>query len=170
MIKGIVFDFDGLTFDTETPEYRCWQEIFTEHNAEFSLARWLKEIVMLSDSSFYIYLEKQIGRKINRELVRDKFTKKLKKMLSSGEPRPGVINYLRYAKKLNLKIGLASRSTYSWVAGHLQKLNLIDYFECIKTSDDMEKVKPDPSLYLEATKCLGLDPEECIAFEDSRSE
>src|SRR5690625_6869358 len=88
-------------------------------------------------------------------------------MLSSGEPRPGVINYLQDAKKLNLKIGLASSSTYSWVAGHLQKLNLIDYFECIKTSDDVEKVKPDPSLYLKATKCLGLDPEECIAFEDS---
>src|SRR5690625_7358076 len=88
-------------------------------------------------------------------------------MLSSGEPRPGVINYLQDAKQLNLKIGLASSSTYSWVAGHLQKLNLIDYFECIKTSDDVEKMKPDPSLYLESTKCLGLYPEEYIAFYDS---
>src|SRR5690625_1944209 len=88
-------------------------------------------------------------------------------MLSSGKPRPGVKNYLNDAKKLNLKIGLASSSTYSWVSQYLEVLGIKDRFECIKTSDDVEKVKPDAALYLEAAKCLGLAPEECIAFEDS---
>ncbi len=66
-----------------------------------------------------------------------------------------------------MKVGLASSSNYEWVSTHLSRLNLLDRFECIRTSDHVEFVKPDPALYIEAAKCLGVKPEECIAFEDS---
>src|SRR5690606_2679430 len=82
-------------------------------------------------------------------------------------PLPGVEDYLLAAKEAGLKIGLASSSTYEWVSNHLKNLCLFDYFECIRTSDDVVTVKPDPSLYIETAKCLGVAPEECIAFEDS---
>lgn len=167
MIKGIIFDFDGLTFDTETPEYTCWKEIFAEHNAEFPLELWRKGIGTIGGFSPYTYLIEQIDKKIDQELIRLNFSKRLEEILSEGKPRPGVEKYLNDAKKLQLKIGLASSSTYSWVSGHLNNLNLYKHFECIKTADHVEKVKPDPSLYIEAAKCLGIAPEQCLAFEDS---
>jgi beta-phosphoglucomutase-like phosphatase (HAD superfamily) len=71
------------------------------------------------------------------------------------------------ARTLGLKIGLASSSNYEWVSSHLKRLNLLDHFECIRTSDHVQYVKPDPALYVEAAKCLSVNPEECIAFEDS---
>ena len=66
-----------------------------------------------------------------------------------------------------LKIGLASSSKYNWVGGHLERLGLINYFQTICTSDNVEKVKPDPALYKMAVKNLGLEPDQVIAFEDS---
>jgi HAD superfamily hydrolase (TIGR01509 family) len=78
-----------------------------------------------------------------------------------------VIAYLEAAKEMGLKIGLASSSTRSWVTGHLERIGLLHYFETVKTSDDVEQVKPNPALYLEAAKALGVKPEEAVAFEDS---
>jgi beta-phosphoglucomutase-like phosphatase (HAD superfamily) len=49
----------------------------------------------------------------------------------------------------------------------LRQLGLLAYFDCIKSSDDVEKVKPDPALYLKAAGCLGVEPEQCLVFEDS---
>jgi putative hydrolase of the HAD superfamily len=74
---------------------------------------------------------------------------------------------LKAAKKNGLKIGLASSSGREWVVGYLQKLEIIGYFETIITRDDVEKVKPDPALYIKALQNLGISGKEAIAFEDS---
>lgn len=81
--------------------------------------------------------------------------------------RPGVEAYLQAAKELGIKIGLASSSDYKWVSDHLKQIGLFDYFECIRTSDDVEEVKPNPELYLQTASRLGVEPKDCVAFEDS---
>ncbi|MFT4416862.1 HAD family hydrolase [Fredinandcohnia humi] len=167
MIKAVVFDFDGLIFDTETHEYNVLNEIFQEHGTELPLSVWGKVIGTQAGFNPLLYLEEQLGKKLDQEqltkLRKDRFQEKIK----NEGPLPGVEEYLLAAKKAGLKIGLASSSTYEWVSSHLKNLCLFDYFECIRTSDDVEVVKPDPSLYLEAAKCLGVSPSECLAFEDS---
>lgn len=81
--------------------------------------------------------------------------------------RPGVEAYLAAAKELGLKVGLASSSDFKWVSGHLKELGLFDEFEVIQTADDVEEVKPNPELYLKGAEHLGVEPSECLAFEDS---
>jgi beta-phosphoglucomutase-like phosphatase (HAD superfamily) len=76
--------------------------------------------------------------------------------MSELAPRPGVEQYLRDASSLGLKIGLASSSTRAWVTGYLEQIGLLDYFQCIRTRDDVVKVKPDPALYEQALACLGV--------------
>lgn len=100
-------------------------------------------------------------------MLNEKFKKHFHTKLIKEGPRPGVEKYLQTAKELNLKIGLASSSSFKWVSNHLKNLNLLEYFQCIKTADDVELVKPDPSLYLKAANCLGLEVNECLVFEDS---
>src|SRR5699024_7053914 len=65
------------------------------------------------------------------------------------------------------KTGLASSSSYKWVSRYLRYFNLYDYFKCLVTREDVEKVKPDPSLFLQAAKCLEVDTDKCLVFEDS---
>ncbi|WP_227872393.1 HAD-IA family hydrolase [Paenibacillus albus] len=81
--------------------------------------------------------------------------------------RPGVINYLESAKKLGLKIGLASSAPFNWVIPNLEELNIVSYFDCIRTHEDVAKVKPDPELYMSVLAYFGLSPRKAIAFEDS---
>lgn len=167
MIKGIIFDFDGLIFDTETHQYNVLQEIFSEHNSELPLSRWQQEIGTHTGFLPFVYLEEQIKRKLDQESLQKIFREKFDEKLFDEKARPGVKDYLKGAKELNLKVGLASSSNYDWVSNHLKRLNLFDYFECIKTADDVKIVKPDPALYNEAAKCLDLNPNECLVFEDS---
>ncbi|HZH62897.1 MAG TPA: HAD family hydrolase [Metabacillus sp.] len=167
MIKAIIFDFDGLILDTETHEYEVLSEIFREHECELPLDIWGKLIGTKSDFNPYTYLEEQAQKKINHSELKMVEKERFNKRIQQENARSGVVDYLDAAKELGLKVGLASSSNYEWVSTHLSRLNLLERFECIRTSDYVEHVKPDPSLYLETAKCLGVKPEECIAFEDS---
>ena len=167
MIKAIIFDFDVLILDTETHEYEVLSEIFREHECELPLDIWGKLIGTKSDFNPYTYLEEQAQKKINHSELKMVEKERFNKRIQQENARSGVVDYLDAAKELGLKVGLASSSNYEWVSTHLSRLNLLERFECIRTSDYVEHVKPDPSLYLETAKCLGVKPEECIAFEDS---
>lgn len=167
VIKGIIFDFDGLIFDTETPQYEVLQEIFLQHSGNLPLKRWQEEIGTHSGFSPFDFLEQQIGKELNHDVLNKEFEHKYHHKLKSTRARDGVVDFLKAAKNLQLKVGLASSSSYEWVARHLRNLDLYNYFECIKTRDDVKRVKPDPELYLKAAACLGLDYKECLVFEDS---
>ncbi|MFC4766891.1 HAD family hydrolase [Effusibacillus consociatus] len=168
MIKAIVFDFDGLIFDTETHEYRVLEEIYKSHGAELPLEVW-GQCVGTHANFFdaYAYLEQCIGKPVDRDVLGKQRREMFDLRVENETALPGVENYLVAAKRLGLKIGLASSSNRAWVTRWLTKLNLLDYFECIRTADDVEHVKPDPALYLKACECLGVQPQEAIAFEDS---
>lgn len=71
------------------------------------------------------------------------------------------------AKKLNLKIGLASSSRISWIEPYLTKHHLAHYFDSICTADHVENVKPDAELYLQSINKLNVAANEAISFEDS---
>jgi HAD superfamily hydrolase (TIGR01509 family) len=167
MIRGIIFDFDGLILDTETHQYLVLQEMFTEHGSMLPIMRWQQEIGTQSGFCPFQHLEEKLERKLEQQFLKEKFNEKYHAILNREEAREGVEDYLQTAKEMGLKIGLATSSTYEWVATHLKNLNLFDYFECIQTSDDVEKVKPDPALYLQTASCLGLAVDECLVFEDS---
>lgn len=167
MIKALVFDFDGTILDTETQHYNAFQELYQEHGSDLPLEVWGECIGTQSDFNPYEYLEKQTNKKLDHEKLRAKKTERALALILEQKPLPGIKDYLEAAKELGLKIGLASSSSRKWVEEHLGRSGLMHYFEVIKTADDVQNVKPDPALYVEAVKALGVKPNEAIAFEDS---
>ncbi|MFC7372953.1 HAD family hydrolase [Fictibacillus iocasae] len=167
MIKALIFDFDGTILDTESQEYQALKEIFEEHGCELPLDVWGKCIGTANVFDPYEYLEEQYKQPIKHDELREKRMKRSHSLILEQEALPGVVAYLEAAKELGLKIGLASSSTRSWVTGHLERIGLLHYFETIKTADDVDEVKPNPALYLEAAQALGVKSEEAVAFEDS---
>ncbi|MFE5317331.1 HAD family hydrolase [Paenibacillus sp. NPDC056579] len=168
MIKAIVFDFDGLILDTETPEYESFQAMYQEHGAQLPLEVWGRHIG--TDGSLfepYQYLEKCIGKPIDRESARLLRRERYAERMRGELPRPGVADYLVRGKALNIGIGLASSSSRAWVTGYLTEHRLTDSFHCVRTRDDVAKTKPDPELYLRVLETLGAQPHEAVAFEDS---
>ncbi|MFC5652332.1 HAD family hydrolase [Paenibacillus solisilvae] len=168
MIKAVVFDFDGLIIDTETPCYHAFNKIYREYGAELPLPLYA-QCVGTSFDQFnpYTYLSEVAGETIEHSLIKDRFKLYHAEMLIETGLRPGVMQYLEAAKQLNLKIGLASSSPIAWIEPYLSKFNLRPYFDSLATADDVSLVKPDPELYLLSLQRLGVHAEEAISFEDS---
>ncbi len=169
MIRGIIFDFDGLILETEGPVYQSWVELYQEYGAELPIDLWAGVIGTsnLEHLDIFGLLEDITGRKLDREALTPRRAAREMEICLEQPVLPGVIKMIHSAKELGLGLGIASSSNRSWVVGHLTRLGLVNHFEVIHTSDDVERTKPDPTLFKLALASLDLKPEEAIVFEDS---
>jgi HAD superfamily hydrolase (TIGR01509 family) len=168
MIRGIIFDFDGLILDTESVVHQSWQELFQSQGVDLSLSTWA-EFIGTAEVRFDLFdhLEEQLGYSVDRKKLSKVRYQRGLNLIAQQPLLPGVKEYLEQAKALNLKIGLASSSPCAWVTGHLERFGLIGYFDCIMAADDVTITKPDPGLYHLTLDSLGLSADQAIALEDS---
>jgi HAD superfamily hydrolase (TIGR01509 family) len=167
-IKGLIFDFDGLILETEEPIFQSWQELYYTYGRQLSYDDWAG-IIGTAEATFdpATALEKQLGCQLDWETIGSQRLQREQELIAHQTPLPGVVEMLCDARRLGLKVGLASSSPCKWVTGHLDRLGLINYFDCIMGGDDVQLTKPDPELYLRALAGLDLRPEEVLVFEDS---
>jgi HAD superfamily hydrolase (TIGR01509 family) len=164
----LVFDFDGLIVDTESVVFETWNEIYRSYGAELPLAEWAV-CIGTSHQAFdvYSYLESKLGKPLDRKEMAALHQRMMSERLEALEPRPGVLDYLEDARQMGIGLALASSSNRKWVMDHLNRLKLAEKFQCIRTGDDVNNVKPHPELYERALSDMGVTPEKAIAFEDS---
>lgn len=168
MIKGIIFDFDGLIVDTESVWYESYQEFMQEkYGAEIELHLYSQCIGTTNEFLNQYFQSLVTDETLNCSEIHELTLLKFKEKMKQPALRAGVIDYIQEAKKSNLAIGLASSSSKTWVTEYLKTLQIYDYFDVINTRDDVKVVKPDPELYVKTLQELNLKPTEAIAFEDS---
>jgi HAD superfamily hydrolase (TIGR01509 family) len=167
-INALIFDFDGLILETETPIFQSWQELFHAYGCEIPLDTWAK-IIGAAEYEFdpFDELERQLGRPIDREAEAPGRRQREGELIQSQPVLPGVHDYLQSARQLGLPCAVASSSKCDWVEGHLKRLGLYEDFVTIKTSEDVAQTKPAPDLFLAALTDLQVDAQEAIVFEDS---
>jgi HAD superfamily hydrolase (TIGR01509 family) len=170
MIKGLIFDFDGLILDTELPNLHAWQEIYRKYGYKLPFEKYV--LVIGSDESAFNplnYLVEISGNKINPVDISIEHQEILFQKLAFAELMPGVKEYLETAKKLRLLTAIASSSNDEWVFGHLERLGAKDYFDSVITAGPVLPAKPNPTVYEIALKSLGCRANQAIAFEDSKN-
>lgn len=167
MIKAVIFDFDGLILDTETPWYDSYKEVLMElFQYDLPLEEFVK-CIGSNDTGLFAFLEKEIGDQLDADNIRERAAILHSQHIKEAKARDGVAEYLADARELGLTIALATSSTRNWAETHLTNLNLLSYFDYLITKDDVEYVKPAPDLFLKAIEVLGVEPQEAVVFEDS---
>ena len=170
-IKALIFDFDGLILDTETPEYQVWQSIYREHGFEFPGEEWGKIIggYGLGDFDAAEHLSLLSQGRLDSVFLRGRHVSESAALTLLQPVLPGVIDIIREAKRLGLKLAIASSSPHSWVDTHAKRLDIFDYFDKVICADDVpaSRTKPNPDLFLLALRQLQVRNDEAIVFEDS---
>ena len=168
VIRALIFDFDGVILDTETPDYQTWQDVFQSHGVELERSLW-DGFIGGSSATFDAprHLEELTGVRVDREAIRRQRRQRYLDLIDASPVLPGVVDYITEAKSLGLKLGLASSSTLDWVEGHLARRRLLGHFDSIRARDHVDNVKPDPELYLASLEQLEVGPDEALVIEDS---
>ena len=168
MIDAVIFDFDGVIIDTETPDYETWQEVFESHGVRLERSLW-QRVIGGSATQFdpYEHLEDLAGMRLDRDSIEGSRRQRYLARIESSPLLPGVSDYIQAATNLGLKLGVASSSNHAWVDKHLEERGLLPSLQCVVARADVASVKPDPQLYTLAMKRLGTSPDRAVAIEDS---
>lgn len=170
-IRALLFDFDGLILDTETPEVQVWKAIYAEHGHEYTVEHWSQIIGGWGMSTFdpAEELGKLSAGSLDVDAVRSRHRQESNGLIDSSPVMEGVREQLTAARRLGLRCAVASSSERGWVEPHLKRLGLITYFEKIITGDDVARgrTKPHPDIYLKALQGLQLAASEALVLEDS---
>jgi len=168
LIKGLVFDFDGLILDTEEPSFSAWAQIYTDHGVNLDVQLWAGSLGASEEGFNPIrHLEGMLNHSVDESALRHTARIVTDRAILEQQPLPGIMETLMAARTAGLKLAVASSSPRSWVAGHLKRLELYSYFQTIVCMEDVPHVKPAPDLFLAALQGLALNPREAIVFEDS---
>jgi HAD superfamily hydrolase (TIGR01509 family) len=171
MIKALIFDFDGLILDTETPEFHVWQGIYREHGHELPAEKWASIVGGSGHSDFDAArnLSLLTQGQLDSASLNDRFRLASMELIHTLGPLPGVMDYLTDAKRLGLKLAIASSSPRSWVEPHARRIGVFQFFDHVVTREDVRpgRTKPNPDLFLTALDRLGVPKEAAIVFEDS---
>jgi HAD superfamily hydrolase (TIGR01509 family) len=171
MIQALIFDFDGLILDTETPEFHSWQNIYREYGFEFPSERWGSIVGGNGHSDFDAaeHLTLLTQGRLDSDSLRVRNHLESDEIILAQGALPGVSDYVRDAKRLGLGLAIASSSDFAWVHRHGTRLGVLEYFDHIITREDVEfgRTKPNPDLFLTALSRLQVPKEAAIVFEDS---
>ncbi|WKZ46395.1 MAG: HAD family phosphatase [Anaerolineales bacterium] len=171
MLKALLFDFDGLILDTETPDFLVWKNIYQEHGFEFPHGEWGKIIGGngLTDFDAASHLSLLSQGRLDTVSLRARHSVESLAMLDAQSVMPGVLDMIHAAKAHGLKLAIASSSHHSWVDTHAKRLGIFHLFDAIVAADDVGvgRTKPQPDLFLTALNQLQVAKESAVVFEDS---
>jgi len=167
-LRALVFDFDGLILDTEWSAFSTAAAVWDEHGLELELEVWAQIVGTAEHPHWSDMLETELGRAIDRDVVVAARQEQHHAEVEALDLLPGVEDLIRAAESAGLALAVASSSPRYWVDGHLRRRGLAPSFQAVVCRDDVERTKPDPALYTQALRRLGVDAGAAVALEDSQ--
>ncbi|NME84244.1 HAD family phosphatase [Clostridium sp. SM-530-WT-3G] len=167
-IKAVLFDMDGVIFDTEKAYLDTWIKVFNKHGYEMK-----REIYISVMGTGRKNVKKTFINIFGENLPIEEMYKEkddlLAKIIDEGKVpvKDGAEEILSYLKENGYKVALATSAKRVRADKQVNMAKLDKYFDEIVTGDDISNGKPDPEIFLKAADKLGVKPEECIVVEDS---
>lgn len=166
--QAIVFDMDGVIFDTERLVIEFWKEVAKKHNIPNIEHTCIQCLGTNRVRTREIFLE-NYGADFPFDPYRAEVTE-LFNTHYKGVPlptKPGIRELLSYLQEQDIKVGLASSTAQHLVRDEIGTAGLLPYFQTLVCGDMVEHSKPAPDIFLKACEILNADPTKSIAIEDS---
>jgi len=168
-IKAVLFDMDGLIFDTEGLYKKSWQHAAREQGLELSDA-FYQNFIGVQDAQCESLLEMQFAEKLNMDRFRQ-----VRDMMLSAEREKGIAYKIGFdtlfveLKERGFKCALVTSSSLPLVQHHFAGFDYLSLFDAIITSENVKNGKPSPDCYRMACEQLNILPADCLALEDSNN-
>lgn len=164
---AVIFDMDGLMIDSERVSIACWNEAAL--TLEIALPEgFFLHMVGLGERDCLQLLHKHVDDGMRVDALLAHCHALYDARTHDGLPlRPGILELLELLKERGVPRAVATSTRQPRASRKLAASGLLDYFDAVVTSSDVQHPKPAPDIYLLAAQRLGIDPARCLALEDS---
>lgn len=165
MIKGIIFDMDGVIIDSNSFHYENWNYVFkNKFNVEISKKEFASR---LGESAIHFteYFINKYNLKIPAEVLLPDILERYKQ-IEKLNLKEGIKESLLNFNKI-YKIALATGANREWAEKILNHFKIRDYFDFIIAGNEVKRAKPEPEIFIKAAQGLNLNPNECVVIEDA---
>jgi mannitol-1-/sugar-/sorbitol-6-/2-deoxyglucose-6-phosphatase len=168
MQQAVIFDMDGVIIDSEPLWQTAEQLVFETIGIQLTTAMCRQTIGLRTDEVIRYWFDRQPWESKSLEQVEAELLAEVEVLiLAQGKAMAGLHAILELISKSNLRLAIASSSPKKLIQSVISKLSIDDYFESCYSGFDVPNGKPDPAVYLAAAAGLELDPQNCLAIEDS---
>ena len=166
MLKGAIFDHDGLMFDTEKVWQKNWDIVADELGITLpdSFRREIcgtsGQLMIDTIARYFIgadphYIKTRVSDGVHQDCAKHL------------DPKPGLDKILEFFHKQGIPMAVASSSPIELLHNNLRNAGIDHYFDVVVSGQQIEHGKPAPDIFLLAAEKLGIDPKECYVFEDA---
>lgn len=168
-IKAIIFDHDGTLVDSEPVHLKCWQEVLEAFQQHLSLEDYRTHLTGMPSKYSATWLANKFNLDVDPDALLQAKQKILKALLTeSAFPlMPDVTALLNYLQTQAIPLAIATGASRYEIDRSLKFHDLSHYFQSVVSKEEVLHNKPAPDVYLKAAEELGIEPQYCLAIEDS---
>ncbi|EPM6850943.1 HAD family hydrolase [Enterococcus hirae] len=170
--KAVIFDMDGLLFDTEIVYYEASQMVADQMGFPYDKELYLKYLGVSDEEVWanYHQIFASFGKNNVQKFINDAYEETIRRFsLGAVQLKPGVIELLDFLEEHRIPKVVASSNQRHIIELLLEKNQLANYFETIVSAENVKRAKPDPEIFLLAHEYLGTKKQETLVLEDSKN-
>ncbi|MFQ3578939.1 MAG: hexitol phosphatase HxpB [Bacteroidales bacterium] len=167
-LEAIIFDMDGVIINSEPLWKIAEKKIFSKLGVPVSEKEINESSALTVVELCEMFYEKFPWGEKNFKKIEELIVAEVFQLIKTNDTEiPGVKNVLKFLRKKEFKLALASNSSHDLIEVVLNKVGVKEYFDFVASAEDVTKGKPDPEIYNYTAKSLGVVPEKCLVIEDS---
>ena len=166
-MKGVIFDQDGTMIDNMMVHHRAWQNKLAEIGLDMTLDEVRREIHGINEEILARIFGDRFTVEERRQIAWEKEAKYREIFLPELKLIEGLPELIEKIYSAGIPMGIGTAAPPENVDFVMDNLDLRKYFKSILNAKDVSKGKPDPEIYLKVAAQMGVDPEDCVVFEDT---